>query len=102
MSASRVATLSGRVKLERIMDELGLQNRDNMVIYDTSACGGRFVSLLGDGKCISMYFHPTRKHSATTKGVRQIRSVAEAGLWACAISQRAPHGNRTMWNDDVD
>lgn len=84
------------------MDELGLQNRDNMLKHDTPASGGRYVSLLGDGKCISMYFHPTRKHSATTRGVREVTSVAEAGLWACAISERAPHGNRTFWSSELD
>lgn len=84
------------------MDELGLQNRDSILKTDTELSGGRYVSLLGDGKCISMYFHPTKKHSATTRGVREVVAIADPGLWACAISERAPHGNRTFICSDLD
>lgn len=47
-----------------------------------------------DGKVISMYYHPTRKHTATTRGKLDMkRSVANGGHWAIS------HQTRDLWHN---
>ena len=63
--------------------------------------GGRWISTMQNGKVYSMYFHPSKRHSATAKGTTQVRSIAPAGQWAIAWAAKAGGGNKTFWNDDV-
>jgi hypothetical protein len=52
-----------------------------------------------------MLYHPTKKHSATadggTGGGGQVRSIAEAGQSAIAISKAGVANRKTYYNSDV-
>jgi len=55
--------------------------------------------LTWSGKVISAYYHPTRDHSATSKGkLGEIRSVARGGEWAVSAQTRALRGNQAFYN----
>ena len=42
------------------------------------------------GQVLSAYYHPTKKHTATTEGkLGQKRSTANAGKWAISIQSKA-------------
>ena len=52
------------------------------------------------GKVISAYYHPTKRHSATTKGKLGIkRSVARGGQWAVSKQSRGLWGNKAYYNN---
>jgi len=51
------------------------------------------------GQVISAYYHPSRDHTATTKGrVGEKRSVAAGGHWAVSAQTRALWGNEAYYN----
>lgn len=53
-----------------------------------------------NGKVLSAYYHPTKKHSATTQGRLGIkRSVATGGKWAISQQSRALFGNKAYYNN---
>lgn len=55
--------------------------------------------LSGDGNVMSAFYHPTKKHSASTIGkLGTKRSVAEAGKWAVSIQTRGAFGNKAFYN----
>ena len=61
----------------------------------------RFVSLMTDDQVVACYFHPTKKHYATSEGkTKPGRSYAEAGQWAVAVAMRALMGNKTYYGSD--
>ena len=63
--------------------------------------GGRFVSVMGNGKVMAAYYHPTRAHSATAVGgnlAPTSKSTASAGKWAVAIASRGLGGTKTFYN----
>jgi lactococcin 972 family bacteriocin len=74
-------------------------SRDNY--QEQRVNGGRWISTMQNGKVYSMYFHPSKRHSATAKGTTQARSIAGPGQWAVAWAAKAPWGNKTFWNDAV-
>lgn len=81
---------------------LGQLNRENFKSKDVG--GGKFISRIGHGKVVSMYWHPTKKHSATAKGglfCGEAKSVAPAGKWAVAICNVGGMGAKTFWDDDA-
>lgn len=50
---------------------------------------------------MSAYYHPTKKHSATTEGKLGLKkSVAEAGEWAISIQTRGSIRNKAFYNTD--
>lgn len=52
-----------------------------------------------DGHVLSAYFHPTKKHSATTIGVLgQKKSIAGPGEWAISIQTRGAFGNKAFYD----
>jgi len=52
-----------------------------------------------NGILVSCFYHPTRKHSATTEGKLGVqRSVSGAGRWACSQQTRGLWNNKTYWN----
>ncbi len=48
---------------------------------------------------MSAYYHPTKKHSATTVGkVGTKKSIANAGEWAISNQTKAAYGNKAFYN----
>jgi len=65
--------------------------------YWFSYVGGRLGSY--NGRLISCFYHPTRRHSATTAGKLGVQpSVAGPGSWACSQQTRGLFNNKTNWN----
>ena len=65
--------------------------------------GSRFVSKIADGKVCSMFFHPTKWHSATAQGGMfggNAKSKAPPGEWAVAICNVGIMGAKTFYNDE--
>jgi hypothetical protein len=53
-----------------------------------------------NGQVISCYYHPTKTHTASTKGKLGLkRSTASPGEWAISIQTRALFGNKAYYND---
>ena len=51
------------------------------------------------GMVVSAYYHPTKKHTATTEGKLGVkRSVAEPGQWAISTQTRGLFGNKCYYN----
>ena len=68
--------------------------------YWIHALGGSWGDV--DGQVLSAYYHPTKKHSATTIGLTgKITEVAEAGRWAISHQNKSPTGNKVFYNSDV-
>jgi hypothetical protein len=64
----------------------------------------RFISNIQGGYVISMYWHKTKRHSATCKGGflssnEQKRTIAKAGEWAVAYCKAGIGGRKTYYND---
>lgn len=58
---------------------------------------GSHLSL--NGRVASLYYHPTKQHSASTTGSLGIkRSVAEAGSWAISFQSKAMMGNKANYD----
>ena len=76
-------------------------NRSNFTEQEQN--GGLFRSSMSGGQTIAMYFHPTRKHSATADGGfmggGMVRAIAGPGKWAVAYSSTGWFGANTHWND---
>lgn len=54
---------------------------------------------LYNGKIVSAYYHPTREHTATTKGkLGHKKSVAAAGKWAVSEQTKDWTGNKALYN----
>ncbi|CAD8113429.1 unnamed protein product [Paramecium primaurelia] len=54
---------------------------------------------LHNGQVVSLFYHPTRKHTATTIGkLGKKQSVADAGQWAYSIQTKGAYGNKTYYN----
>jgi len=52
-----------------------------------------------DGTMLSAYYHPTKEHTATTKGkLGEKRSVAAAGHWAVSTQSKGMRGNKAYYN----
>ena len=48
----------------------------------------------GSGQLLSAFYHPTKKHSATTVGNGWTEtSVADAGVWAVSLQTKGLQGN---------
>jgi len=58
----------------------------------------KFVSVMNGQQVISLYFHPTCKHSATANGKTKAKSVANPGQWAVAVAMRGIFGNATNYD----
>jgi hypothetical protein len=53
-----------------------------------------------NGQVVSAYYHPTKKHSATTKGKLGVkRSVANGGKWAVSKQTKGLFGNKAYYNN---
>ena len=66
--------------------------------------GGLFISCIADGKMVSAYWHPERKHSATCLHGDKIvqKAISDPGYWAVAYAGCAMFGgNKCMYNDNV-
>ena len=65
--------------------------------YWISKLDGDYLSWKGE--LISCYYHPTRKHTASTEGKLGLK-VSEAGpsQWAVSKQTRAMFGNKTHYN----
>jgi muramidase (phage lysozyme) len=60
-----------------------------------------WITRVGNGSVTSCYYHPTKIHSASTRGKVGIKkSVARAGHWACSSQTVALWGNQAYWNDN--
>ena len=73
----------------------------NQTFSDQDVAGGRFISSMANGQMMAVFFHPTKKHSATCMHDDNIkaRSVKDAGKWAIAKSGTALFGgNKTKYN----
>ena len=67
--------------------------------------GGLFISNISDGKMMSAYWHPDRKHSATCLHGDKIiqRAVSDPGYWAIAYAKCSIFGgNKCKYNDEVN
>ncbi|CAD8193005.1 unnamed protein product [Paramecium octaurelia] len=54
---------------------------------------------LNNGQVLSMFYHPTKKHTATTVGkLGQKQSVAGPGQWAYSIQTKGAYGNKAHYN----
>ncbi len=54
-----------------------------------------------DGSLISAYYHPTKNHTASTKGTLGTRtSVAKSGEWALSMQPRALFGNKAYYSGE--
>lgn len=95
--------------VNRLIDQVWPGKRSAVAKTDQDVGGGRFISLLCGEKLVSMYFHPTKRHSATANGRREVKSVKNAGKWAIAevdaktslldkINPLNFGPNRTWWN----
>ena len=66
--------------------------------------GGLFISCISDGKMMSAYWHPDRKHSATCLHGDKIvqKAISDAGYWAIAYAKcNWLGGNKCKYNDQV-
>ena len=82
---------------------VGQINRTNFS-EKTFPDGSRFISKIGDGKVCSMFYHPSKRHSATAQGGLgggNAKSEANAGEWAIAICNVGVSGAKTFYNDDI-
>jgi len=51
------------------------------------------------GMVVSCYYHPTKRHSATTVGkLGEKRSEASAGQWAISVQTKGLFGNKCYYN----
>jgi len=62
--------------------------------------GGTFVSKIEGDLVISMFYHPSKQHSATAEGLVKSRSVANPGEWAIAVTSKAMFGNKSFYSTD--
>ncbi|CAD8106733.1 unnamed protein product [Paramecium sonneborni] len=52
-----------------------------------------------NGKVASLFYHPTKQHTATTTGkLGQKRSVAGPGEWAISEQTKGAFGNQAFYN----
>ena len=66
--------------------------------------GGLFISGIEDGKMMSCFWHPSRKHSATCLHGEKVvqQAISDPGYWAIAYAKcRWYGGNKCMYNDEV-
>jgi hypothetical protein len=108
-SVQKLLKLGIIAKAKELLDILG-QNVVNLftaesVVKQQPVVGSQWISFLNgnwgsyNGKLISCFYHPTRRHTAATDGKLGVkRSVAEAGHWACSVQTRALWKNKTYWN----
>ena len=61
---------------------------------------GIFISCMSDGKMMSAYWHPTKKHSATCLYFSIVvqKAVSDPGYWAIATANCFPFGNKCKYN----
>ena len=74
---------------------------DRTAITSMDVDGGRFVSVMANGRVLAAYNHPTRRHSATAIGgfgAPRSMAVASPGRWAVALVNKGPWGCRTFYN----
>ncbi|CAK89315.1 unnamed protein product (macronuclear) [Paramecium tetraurelia] len=54
---------------------------------------------LQNGQVLSMFYHPTKRHTATTVGkLGQKQSVAGPGQWAYSNQTKGAYGNKAYYN----
>eukprot|EP01121_Diplochlamys_sp_Union-15-3_P004125 TRINITY_DN14103_c0_g1_i1.p1 TRINITY_DN14103_c0_g1~~TRINITY_DN14103_c0_g1_i1.p1 ORF type:complete len:110 (+),score=18.16 TRINITY_DN14103_c0_g1_i1:39-368(+) len=106
---SKLAQLALPVVSE-LIDYFGKDLLDNLsadsFVYSQPHAGTHWISI-SDGKfgtwkghVISLYYHPEKKHTATTVGkLGTKKSEANAGHWAISVQTRAISGNKTFYSD---
>ena len=51
------------------------------------------------GMVVSCYYHPTKRHTATTIGKLGTQRIeAPAGIWAVSVQPKSMYGNRSLFN----
>ena len=90
---------------DKLAEKLGYQiakgNYRDQILQNGRA---RFISKIENDYVIAMYWHKTKRHSATCKGGFlsndvQKREIAPAGAWAVAYCKAGKAGRKTFYND---
>jgi lactococcin 972 family bacteriocin len=98
-----MAHLPNSFELAHMLGEafIELINRNTVVVQQPHP-GAWWISYVEPGlygRVISCYYHPKRRHTATTVGkLGMRRSVANAGHWATSVQTKRWRGNRTYYN----
>ena len=97
--------LSGKVDINTLVNQIGsvikaALNRSNFC-NQVQKDGGRFVSAVNGNQVVAAYYHPSKFHSATADGGigggGAVRSTANAGEWAVAVSSAGIGGRKTYY-----
>ena len=83
----------------------GDQSKISAIVISQPHPGAVWISILKgtwgtrNNKIYSLYYHPTKEHTATTTGrLGQKRSYAAANKWAVSIQTKGMWGNKTNYN----
>ena len=87
--------------VERTFDYLGKRISTGNFTRNNPDDGGVWYSAIQGGMVYSLYYHPTKRHTATADGGMfgggLVRSIANAGEWAIAGSVAGPLGGRKTY-----
>lgn len=100
LAAEVLDKLAGMVE-EWVIDEINNGRYSESSPYS----GSKWITIVDGahgstcGQVVSMYYHPTQEHSATTVGSLGSKpSKAFAGDWAVSKQTKALTGNKAMYN----
>jgi len=100
-SIDLISHLASQVGKDFIYDELNHGSFHQLQPHP----GSMWISILEGnyedwrGMVVSCYYHPTKKHTATTIGkLGTKRSEASAGNWAISVQPKSNYGNRCFYN----
>lgn len=90
---------------KEIVDLLKENAKAGSFVIKTTPGGGIWISIVDGtwgswkGQVVSLYYHPTYPHTATTEGkLGMHRSHAAPGKWAISIQTKAMWGNKSFYN----
>ena len=95
-----VSTIYNYIKSQTSISLSGGTNSD----YNTDGDNGRFISKIGSGYVVAIYFHKTKYHHASCNGGSfgggSYRTNAAAGQWAVAFCKSGFTGKKTYYGSD--
>ena len=68
--------LNANININELLRQCGLSLDGHLAISeDQNAEGGRFISIMGGGRLVSAYYHPSRVHTATVYRVLELQDL---------------------------
>ena len=95
-----VSTIYNYIKSQASISLSGGADSD----YKTDGDNGRFISKIGSGYVVAIYFHNTKTHHASCNGGAfgggSHSTYAKAGQWAVAFCKSGITGKKTNYGSD--